>query len=265
MIRSRTKLGRVLPAAALAIAASGSGAAAQVSNSSEFQAYMESLIAAAKGQVSKNVYLPGVNQAVTAPRGTVYGSLVYLTPRGGVAGAGGDASFSIGAGFGDAAQTVGVGVTANITGTVPFGTDGDFSVKFSRQVNSNTFVGVAFNRLGGWGSNAGINPNGELLVTHFGNFGGGTPYVLSGGVGSAAFTTAQGGQTVGAFLGLGVGLTESIGIGASLKDQHLTVGMGIKVPSVKGLSFTADASNVNRGRGGGITYSFGVHYAASVF
>ena len=244
------------------VLALGSGAQAQEIPSTEFAGFLEALTAA--GSPPKNVYLPGISLATVAPGGTGFASATLMNPRGGTRGLGWDGSTSFGLGFGDAAAGVGVSAQINVTGTQPFGTDGDFSLRFSRQVGLSTYVGLGVNRLGGWGNNARIDPNAELMVTHFTSFGSGagfTPVMVTLGVSSVG---ADNQADPGAFGGIGFGLSENVGFGVSVKNGGLNAGFGVTVPSVKGLSLTADVSNINTvSLGSDRIFSFGVHYAFS--
>lgn len=244
---------------AFAFALSGAAQAQNASSAAEFSAYLQSLTQVAAPP--KNVYLPGVYHAVVAPSGTGYASLTVMNPRDGVAGSGWDASTSLGFGFGNANDSIGVSLQANITGTQPFGTDGDFSVKFSRAVGDSTYIGLGINRLAPWGANTNTPVNAEVMVTHFSVFGLGAnavPLMITAGVSSAGSADQN---DPGAFFGVGFGLTESLGMGVSVKNSAFNAGFGYNVRSVDGLSLTADVSNITEiNANSARIFSLGVHY-----
>lgn len=260
MLDAKVLLKTVGGSFAVALSLSGGAAQAQDASATEFSSYIEALRQA--GATPKNVYLPGVNHAVVAPSGTGFASLTFMNPRDGTAGLGWDASTSFGLGFGSASESIGVSVQANVTGTQPFGTDGDFAIKFSRQVGDSTYIGLGLNRLAGWGTNANVDANAEIMLTHFTEFGSGaglTPVMVTAGVSTAGSTDQN---DPGAFLGIGFGLTENIGMGVSVKNGQVNAGVGIKASGIEGMSFTADVSNVNElNPGSSKIFSFGVHYA----
>lgn len=214
--------------------------AQSASNPAEFAAYIKALTAAA--QPTKNVYMPGVMHAVVAPHGTGYASASIFTPRGGVPGAGADGSVSFGVGFGNAQTGVGGSLTLNSTGTVPFGSDGDFTLKFATALNTGknpTYIGVQFNHLGPWGANTALPKSADISVTHFNSFDN-TPYMVTIGYGTHNFTGAS-----GVFGGIGFGLTKDLGFGVSVKNSRITAGFGYRVSQVPGMSLSLDFANIN--------------------
>ncbi len=241
------------------VLALGSGAQAQDVTSAEFVEFLEALTAA--GSPPKNVYLPGVSHATVAPRGTGYASATLMNPRDGVPTSGWDASTSFGLGFGNAAEGIGASIQVNVTGTQPFGTDGDFSLRFSREIDASTHIGLGINRLAGWGRNGTIEPHAELMLTHFTSFGSGMgnmPLMITFGANSAS----QGDRIdPGVFGGVGFGLSENVGFGVSFKNGYFNAGFGVTMPGVEGLSMTADVSNINEAKTSSRIFSFGVHYA----
>ncbi len=258
MLNSRTLFKASASSFAFAFALSGAAQAQNVSTAAEFSAYLQSLTQVATPL--KNVYLPGVNHAVVAPSGVGYASLTVMNPRDGVAGSGWDASTSFGLGFGNANDSIGVSLQANITGTQPFGTDGDFSMKFSRAVGDSTYVGLGINRIAGWGVNSSIAVNAEVMVTHFSEFGSGAnavPLMITAGISSAGSLDQR---DPGAFFGVGFGLTEDLGMGVSVKNSALNAGFGYNLRSVDGLSLTADVSNITEVNTSSRIFSLGVHY-----
>lgn len=239
------KISAVSLASILALGAASSATAQSANNAAEFAAYLKFLTAAA--QPRKNVYLPGVAHAVVAPHGTGYAALNLFTPRGGVPGGTWDGSASFGIGFGNQDTGIGGSLTLNTTGLSPFGTDGDFTLKFAKTLADDgvnkTSIGIGFNRVAAWGANAAMAKSYDVSLTHFmtmpdGN--GGRPMMVTIGYGSANITGP------GGFGGVGFGLTENLGWGVSVKNGRLTTGFGYKVPEVPGMSLTFDVSNINR-------------------
>lgn len=254
-----TIIGRIVSTVVLSLVffLFGAGANAQVTTAAEFEAYLKALLESTEPQ--KNVYLPGVSHAVVAPHGTGYASASLFGPRGVVRGAGADGAVSLGFGLGNAETSIGASITANITGTIPFGTDGDFTVKFSKMISSGsgtTFVGLSFGRLAGWGVNAALATSSEGSITHFDTMSFGskkTPIMVTIGYSNLS----------GAFGGIGFGLTENLGAGISTKSGKVTVGVGYKVPKSNGMSINLDASNIFVAGGSATIFTFGVSYSIS--
>jgi hypothetical protein len=257
----------VSSASLLVFAVAGTASSQTVKDSADFAAYLEALVAGARPE--KNVYAPGVMHAVVAPNGTAFVSASLFSPRGGTPGNGPDGSVTFGIGLGNADSTVGVGISMNATGTVPFAQDGDFTVKFSKTIASSdkgkTYLGIQFNRIAPWGGNVGQAKSFDVAVTHFTSFptwNGGTPVMVTWGYGSENMWGP------GGFFALGLGLTQNTGVGVSLKNGMVTAGLGYKVPEVPGLSLSLDFANINRGGFGPASnpvISLGVHFAKANF
>ena len=155
MIKLKEKVIAIAATSFLALGFAAPVGAQEIDTSTEFAAYIKALTAGTQSQ--KNVYAPSVMHATTAPSGTGFIELNLYTPRGGTPGRDADGSMSMGFGFGDVDAIVGGSLAVNVTGLVPFGTDGDFTLKLAKTIrsteSSKTLVGVQVNRLAPWGSN----------------------------------------------------------------------------------------------------------------
>lgn len=247
----------------------GSDARAQTVDTESFLLFLESLESAnTDTATNKHLSMFGVQTATTAPNGTGFASVTGSTPRGGIAGNGPDYEMALGFGLGDANETIGAQVTLNITGTQPFADTGYFSLKFSRAISTGpnpTYIGASFSRVAPWGNVAG-GVSTTAMLTHFNSFsaGGETyPIMLTAGYGSdIAYTTSlptTNSVEPGAFVGVGVGLTENFGVSASATRGTINLGVGMKVEGVDGLSLSAgvyDAFDQMNKRQASVTVSY---------
>lgn len=245
MIKLKEKVTAIAVSSFLALAGATSVGAQDIDTSAEFVTYLKALSAGTQSQ--KNVYAPSVMHATVAPSGTGFIGLNLFTPRGGVASQGADGSMSMGVGFGDVDGIFGGSLALNTTGLVPFGTDGDFSLRLVKTIGQTdrgkTLVGIQFNRLVPWGSNVGDPKSYDAAFTHFGTLSAGaTPYIATIGYGS--HNGIQG--KPGMYFAFGIGVTEALGYGMSVKAGELNIGVGYKVARVPGMSLTFDVANINR-------------------
>jgi len=265
MTKLMEKISTLTLATALTIGSAASVGAGEVNTSAEFADYLKRLSAGTQSQ--KNVYAPGVMHATVAPHGTGFVGLNLFTPRGGNPAAGADGSLSTGVGFGDMDNGIGASLVLNTTGLVPFGTDGDFTLKIARTVYqqgaNKTTIGAQANRIAAWGSNATQPKSFDFALTHVGSLpggNGGTPYIATIGYG-----THNGVNGVpGSFAAFGVGLTEALGVGVSVKAGAVNAGIGYKVAQVPGMSLSFDLSNINRSgpaASNAMVVSFGINFS----
>ncbi len=185
----------------------------------------------------------GVPTAVAAKGGTGFVGLTYVNPRGGFAGAGGDASVSAGYTIGNPVDTVSVTFGVSFTGTQPFADAGSFSVSASRLLQaggtSATFVGASVSKLGTWGNGPIPDPNYSVYVSHLAGFQAGDveiPVQFVVGYGSNNTQTNGNAPGVGilengAFAGVGMGLTKSLSGSVSFTRAQMNTGLTVSVPN----------------------------------
>lgn len=190
----------------------------------------------------------GVASAVPPRSGGGFVALSYVNPRGGVSGSDGDGDLSIGYTIGNPIDGVSATVAANILGLEPFGEDGTLSVGLSRLVhaggNSITFIGLGFGDLMGWGDAE--NNNETYTVTASRLMGISTasgreiPMQISVGYGNETTMSDDGRGTVGpgAFVGIGVGVTQSLSASLSATKSQLNVGFSLNVEQLPGLGLS---------------------------
>ncbi len=191
--------------------------------------------------------LLGIPSATVAPHGLAFASLLYTNQRQGPA-TGSDASLSFGVGFGDAARTVGVQLTAEVTSTTNnVGDSGYFDLKFSRRISDGpvpTYLAVGAQRLGGWGDAGGLKPAGDLTLTFFPFIDtprGRKPLMISVGAG----THVRANQTEpGAYGGIGYGFTPSLAASAAWYGDHAIIGVSYAPRNLKNIQFSAAVVDV---------------------
>ena len=149
----------------------------------------------------------------------------------------------LGFGLGNARDTVGVQVAANITSlTDAFGDSGNLSVKFSRQVSTAevpVFVGLSFDRLAPWGDGRLADPSTTFAVTAFPMASlGGRSYPMMVTVGYGTHIEDRRRQP-GVFVGAGMGLTENFGASIAWTGESVTVGSAFKFDGLDNFRFSA--------------------------
>lgn len=190
----------------------------------------------------------GVASAVPAPGGSGFAALSYVNPRGGVAGSDGDGDLAFGYTVGNPIEGVSATVAVNILGLEPFGESGAVSVNFSRLLraggNSVTFIGLAAGNLLGWGDAENNETSYTIAASHLVGIttAGGVeiPMQVSVGYGNQS-TLSDDGRGVsgpGGFVGLGVGVTETLSASLSATETQFNVGFSLSVPQVPGLGLS---------------------------
>lgn len=192
------------------------------------------------------VGLLGIRSATVAPDGLAFGAVALTTLRReaeGVEDGSADGSIILGFGLGSAADAVGVQVTANIISlTDDFADSGSLGVKASREVGRGAlpvYLGVAVDRIGGWGDSEDLDPSVSGMVTAF-------PQVDAGGRTLPLMVTLGAGthlrndfEDPGVFGGVGVGLTRNLGASAAWTGESVSVGAVFRVPGLDNMRFTA--------------------------
>lgn len=178
----------------------------------------------------------GVPSAVAPKGGSGFAGLTYVNPRGGIAGNGGDASLSAGYTVGNPVENVSVTFGLSISGTIPFGDAGSFSVSASRLLraggSSATFVGASASNLANWGAGS-DDPEYSAYVSHLVGVQTGSveiPMQLVLGCGTSNTRNSAGGLDDGAFAGLGVGVTENLSASVSFTRTQLNAGVTATIP-----------------------------------
>jgi hypothetical protein len=196
----------------------------------------------------------GVASAVPAPSGSGFAALSYVNPRGGVSGSDGDGDLSLGYTIGNPIDAISATAAINVLGLDPFGDSGNVSLNFSRLLraggNSATFLGLGVGDLLGWGDAEGEDAVYTLTVSHLVGIatasGREIPLQVSVGFGNETTLSDDGRGTIGegAYLGLGIGLTESLAASLSATETQLNLGFSLTVPSVPGLGLSVGMFDV---------------------
>lgn len=202
------------------------------------------------GQAQNLVTLQGIKSATVAPGGLAFASLGLSSRR---AQLGSffddpDGSMVLGYGFGSAQDSVGVQVTANITSlTDAFGDSGNLAIKFSRHVGTPDlplFAALSFDRLAPWGDGKLADPSTTFSLTAF-------PRVPIGAQSVPMMVTVGYGSNVtdrrrepGAFVGIGMGISENLGASLAWTGESITLGTAFKFDGLDNLRFSASLDDV---------------------
>jgi hypothetical protein len=195
----------------------------------------------------------GVPSAVAPRGGTEFVGLTYVNPRGGVAGAGGDASVSAGYTIGNPVDSISVTGAVSITGTQPLGDAGSFSLSASRLLQAGgraaTFIGSSTSNLANWGAGANT-PNYSAYVSHLTSYQTGNVEIpIQFVVGYGTNNTRNGAVLDdGAFAGVGLGLTQNLSGSISFTRTQMNAGITAIVPNTNmgatlGVLDVADSTN----------------------
>ena len=195
------------------------------------------------------VTMLGIHSATVAPRGVVFGGASRSFNLDGED-AEEDTAAILGFGLGDANNGLGLQftVTAN-SETDTFDGFGYFGVKAATKLqsaNAPTYLGLAIDRIGGWGEAEDVEAAASIMVTRFSSIQAGGdkfPVIMTLGAGShvSDLTTEP-----GIFLGAGVGLSRNLGVSAAWNGEWVELGTGFRVDAIENLTVTfavADALN----------------------
>lgn len=215
---------------------------------------------------TRTASIPGIPSAINASHGTVFGSVSYSNPRGGVKGAGGDGAASIGVAVGDAADGISLQFTLVNASIKGFGDDGYATIQLSKQLTgftNPTYVGLTASNLAGWGS---AKTNDESLSLQFTQTvqAGSMPLLYTVGYGSEVRTDKAQGDREGAFAGFGLGVADGWSVGASTNFDKVNIGASYDVPSVEGLSVSFSATDI-AGKRGEPVFTLSVGYSFNAF
>jgi hypothetical protein len=195
----------------------------------------------------------GASSAIPAPGGTAYGVLTYTNPRRGVAGQGGDGDLALGYVFGSPVDGISVTTGVNITSLDGFGEDGSFDISVAGMLrasgNSATFIGASAGNILAWG-NAKLDDEAySVYVSEAVGFHTATreiPMQFTLGYGDNTTRADDGSGTMGEgfFVGMGVGLTESLSASVSATETQANIGISMAVPQVPGLGLSLGVYDV---------------------
>jgi hypothetical protein len=258
---------KVISSAALLAALSASSAFADQSTTA-VQADSRPYVLSTQGKTRAFPSVFGAGSAFVAPGGAVYGALTYTNPRGGVAGAGGDADVSLGFGLGSPTENVGVNVGLDIRGSQPFGDAGAFSLTFARALSttdkSATFVSVGASQLGAFGTSRGSAVKYNATISHLTSLGSADnefPVMVTAGFANrnTYSRTNIGTLSDGFFVGAGIGVAKNLAVSLSATQTQLNIGTSFTVPGLDGVSVSLgmyDVANTVQRRQTALTVSY---------
>lgn len=196
----------------------------------------------------------GAASAVAAPAGAGFVAFSYVNPRGGVRGSDGDGDLAIGYTVGNPIDAVSATVSVNILGLQPFADSGNVSLSLSRLLraggNSATFIGLGAGNLLGWGTARNNDRSYTLTASHLVGVSTASgleiPLQISVGYGNQTTLSTDGRGTSGpgAYVGLGVGLTEAMSVGVSATRTQINMGFSLNVAEVPGLGLSLGVFDV---------------------
>ncbi|MDF1718398.1 MAG: hypothetical protein P1U75_17260 [Antarcticimicrobium sp.] len=213
-------------------------------------------------QAVKNLTLLSIPSATVAPRGLGFGSLGLTSKRGGT-GNDWDGSMALGVGLGNAAEGLGLQITANITSlSNNFGDSGYFEAKIARLIapgDSPLYIAAQVEGLARWGQASTVPERGRIMGTWFTDLSAGGdvfPLMVTLGYG----THLRNGRTdPGIFAGAGIGLTRNLGVSAAWTGETLDVGAAWRFEGAPGMTVSAEINDVTDRLGSrrfSITFSF---------
>lgn len=196
----------------------------------------------------------GVASAVAAPAGARFVAFSYVNPRGGVRGSDGDGDLAIGYTVGNPIDAVSATVSVNILGLQPFADSGNVSITLSRLLraggNSATFIGLGAGNLLGWGVARNNTQSYTITASHLVGVATASgleiPLQVSAGYGNQTTLSTDGRGTSGpgAYIGLGVGVTEAMSVGISATRTQINMGFSLNVAEVPGLGLSLGVFDV---------------------
>jgi hypothetical protein len=170
----------------------------------------------------------GIATGTVAPNGVGFVSLsgTNRSPAGNT-----DGSLALGFGIGSAEETVGLQVTAQVTSiTDDFAGSGYVALKLSRRLGEMPlYVALQGDHLLNWGDSALVDPSAKLALSWFGGVSTASdsyPVMVTLGAGTKIRNL---GQDPGLFAGVGVGLTESLGVSAAFSGDYFDIGAGLRL------------------------------------
>lgn len=220
----------LLPCAAIVIAGLLPGASAAQDNASE-QRYLTLL---------------GIHSATVAPQGLFFASASQSFQLDGDL-AEEDTAATLGFGLGDANTGLGFQFAASANSeTDNFDSFGYFGVKVAGRLQSAaapTYLGLAVDRIGGWGEAEDVDPATSVMLTRFTTIQtdrNTTPVIMTIGVGSDVQDDAT---EPGVFLGAGLGMSRNLSASAAWNGEFIEVGTAFKFDAVENLAMTVSISD----------------------
>ena len=196
----------------------------------------------------------GATSAVSAPSGTAFVALSYVTPRGGIQGSDDDGDLSFGYAFGNPVSGVSAQVAVNILGLDPFGDSGALSFSLSRMLraggSSATFASIGAGNIAGWGDARRSDTTYVAAVSHIQAFplanGVELPVQFTFGYGSASTLSddGRGRPGPGAFFGVGMGLTQNLSGSISFTETQVNMGLSLSIPQLPGAGLSLGVYDV---------------------
>ncbi|MFT5615095.1 MAG: hypothetical protein ACI8Q6_002378 [Granulosicoccus sp.] len=239
---TKTKLGMFVGTCLLALGVSSPQARAQDT---------ENFAPPTLAYTPKNLTLLSVTSATVAPSGLGFISLSLTSKRVEAARTldETDGSLAFGIGFGDAIDSVGVQLTAQITSlTDDFGDSGYFALNFSRQVAAGKapiFIGAEVSSLASWGDAKDNPTSGKVMATWFPTlqFDSGTniPLMITAGYGSHL---KNGFADPAPYFGIGAGFTRNFGASVSWTGDTIDVGTAFLIDGWDNGNVTVEFNDV---------------------
>lgn len=195
----------------------------------------------------KNLTLLSVSSATVAPHGMWFTSLGLTSKRGTIDDW--DGSLALGFGLGDAQESIGLQITANITSlTNGFGDSGYFQINASRRIvdgDAPLYLGAEVAGLGTWGQANVLPVSGKVMLSWFptlrtGN-GESFPLMFTAGYGSHLKNL---GRDPAPFFGAGIGLSRNFGASVSWTGETLDVGASFTFDGIDGFNVTTELNDV---------------------
>lgn len=176
----------------------------------------------------------GVPTAVAARSGTGFVGATLVNPRSGISGEDWDGDLVAGYSLGNPIDALSLTFGVALTGIDPLGDAGSFSLSASRLLraggNSATFIGGSASNLLPWGVNKDRSEAVSLYLSHLVGIKSGSgeiPVQFTVGYGSDVTRSSDGlgNLSDGAFVGIGVGLSETLSGSISATETQINLGM----------------------------------------
>ncbi|UYP68516.1 hypothetical protein OIU14_01880 [Thalassobacter stenotrophicus] len=205
--------------------------------------------------------IQGVASGSVAPKGYAFVSLSGTTDKTTDGGNGEfDGAFAVGAGLGSLGP-IDAQAIVNITSTNPkdFADSGSLGLKFGTKIPTSGApyrLAVSFSNLGGWGDNENGDVNTTVALSSKT-----TRYRPSGPLSyswSIGAVTDEGSNNWDPFVGLGLGLSQNLGISAAYsdRDEVVKLGTGWRLPEANGASLAVTLNDpFDMGAMSGVTVS----------
>lgn len=212
--------------------------------------------------------IQGVASGSVAPKGYAFVGLSGTTD-GSTDGGNGDfdGAFAVGVGLGSIGA-VDVQALVNVTSVDPkdFADSGSFGLKFGTKIptsGSPYLLSVGFSNLGGWGDSKNADVTTTIAMSSKV-----TRYLPTRQVSyswTVGAVTDEGSDAWDPFIGMGLGLSERVGVSAAYsdRDEALKLGLGVRLPELNGASLSVILNDpFNMGATSGATVSLSWSFRA---